>query len=199
MMHASHPGALCLSQRKFVPVTLFNSLDISIDAGADLTSISYSQHRLPGYTVSSMAEDTRAELERFRRQWQDEVSARNRSAQAKSRHEPSSSGKSRPWPIPSSKPPPKMTTSFANKAEEEDVLAESFDVGDLEEWEEARKLGGAPGVPHPGSSRLKPVSALEHYEKAVERETQGNLGDSLNLYRKAFRVSRPLCSVGAHN
>lgn len=34
----------------------------------------------------------------------------------------------------------------------------------------------------------EPRSALEHYEKAVEREAQGNLGDSLSLYRKAFRV-----------
>lgn len=37
----------------------------------------------------------------------------------------------------------------------------------------------------------EPVSALEHYEKAVERETAGKLGDSLRLYRKAFRVSAP--------
>jgi F-box protein 9 len=34
----------------------------------------------------------------------------------------------------------------------------------------------------------EPRSALEHYEKAVERESQGSLGDSLNLYRKAFKV-----------
>jgi F-box protein 9 len=34
----------------------------------------------------------------------------------------------------------------------------------------------------------EPVSALEHYEKAVEREVAGKLGDSLSLYRKAFRV-----------
>lgn len=34
----------------------------------------------------------------------------------------------------------------------------------------------------------EPVSALEHYEKAVERELAGRLGDSLSLYRKAFRV-----------
>jgi F-box protein 9 len=33
-----------------------------------------------------------------------------------------------------------------------------------------------------------PRTALEHYEKAVEKESQGSLGDSLNLYRKAFRV-----------
>jgi F-box protein 9 len=33
-----------------------------------------------------------------------------------------------------------------------------------------------------------PRSALEHYEKAVEKETEGNLGESLKLYRKAFRM-----------
>lgn len=36
-----------------------------------------------------------------------------------------------------------------------------------------------------------PESALEHYERAVEKETQGSLGESLSLYRKAFRV----CSI----
>jgi F-box protein 9 len=42
---------------------------------------------------------------------------------------------------------------------------------------------------HPESSQQgDPVSALDHYEKAVEREAVGNLGDSLQLYRKAFRV-----------
>jgi len=39
----------------------------------------------------------------------------------------------------------------------------------------------------------EPVSALDHYEKAVEREVAGKLGDSLNLYRKAFRVGRTFC------
>lgn len=33
-----------------------------------------------------------------------------------------------------------------------------------------------------------PRSALEHYEKAVEKETEGDLGESLKLYRKAFRM-----------
>lgn len=35
----------------------------------------------------------------------------------------------------------------------------------------------------------EPRSALEHYEKAVEKESEGRLGDSLSLYRKAFKVS----------
>jgi hypothetical protein len=29
---------------------------------------------------------------------------------------------------------------------------------------------------------------LEHYERAVERETQGNLGESMRHYRIAFKV-----------
>lgn len=34
----------------------------------------------------------------------------------------------------------------------------------------------------------EPRSALEHYERAVEKECLGSLGDSVNLYRKAFKV-----------
>ncbi|KAG8410673.1 hypothetical protein J3459_016961 [Metarhizium acridum] len=33
------------------------------------------------------------------------------------------------------------------------------------------------------------VSALDHYEEAMEKEALGNMGDSLKLYRKAYRVS----------
>lgn len=45
----------------------------------------------------------------------------------------------------------------------------------------------------------EPVSALDHYEKAVERETAGKLGDSLRLYRKAFRVRAPSPSTPVHH
>lgn len=38
-----------------------------------------------------------------------------------------------------------------------------------------------------GSSK-EPKSALEHFERAVEKESQGNLGDSLSHYRKAYRL-----------
>lgn len=37
--------------------------------------------------------------------------------------------------------------------------------------------------------KQEPESALEHYEKAVEKEALGSLGDSLRHYRTAFRVS----------
>lgn len=32
------------------------------------------------------------------------------------------------------------------------------------------------------------VSALDHYEEAMEKEGQGNMGESLTLYRRAYRV-----------
>ncbi|KFA76455.1 hypothetical protein S40288_06496 [Stachybotrys chartarum IBT 40288] len=32
------------------------------------------------------------------------------------------------------------------------------------------------------------VSALDHYEEAMEKEAQGNMGESLKLYRKAYRL-----------
>lgn len=35
-----------------------------------------------------------------------------------------------------------------------------------------------------------PASALDHYEEAMEKEAQGNMGESLKLYRKAYRVSQ---------
>ncbi|TQS35070.1 hypothetical protein Golomagni_04519 [Golovinomyces magnicellulatus] len=35
---------------------------------------------------------------------------------------------------------------------------------------------------------LCPQTALEHYEQAVKKENEGNLGDSVDLYRKAFRM-----------
>lgn len=42
----------------------------------------------------------------------------------------------------------------------------------------------------PGEHVEKPlVSALDHYEEAMEKEAQGNMGESLRLYRKAYRVS----------
>lgn len=35
----------------------------------------------------------------------------------------------------------------------------------------------------------EPSSAVEHFERAVQKEQEGSLGDSLQLYRKAYRVS----------
>lgn len=50
----------------------------------------------------------------------------------------------------------------------------------------AEKCDG-PEREHYTGSR-EPLSALEHYEQAVESESRGNLNESVNLYRKAFRM-----------
>jgi F-box protein 9 len=48
------------------------------------------------------------------------------------------------------------------------------------------------GFPSPtplkAGSKKTPQSALEHYEAAVEHEASGDLGESLKLYRQAFRL-----------
>jgi F-box protein 9 len=47
-------------------------------------------------------------------------------------------------------------------------------------------------------AHVKPTSALEHFEQAVSKEAQGMLGESLDLYRKAYKVcqcSFPLVRV----
>ncbi|UNI23136.1 hypothetical protein JDV02_008973 [Purpureocillium takamizusanense] len=44
----------------------------------------------------------------------------------------------------------------------------------------------SPQVATASGSRL--VSALDHYEEAMEKEAQGSMGDSLKLYRQAYRL-----------
>lgn len=135
-----------------------------------------------------MSEETNSELEYFRKQWQEEVSARSKGG-------PSSSGGqgaknvSRPLGPPKRGiPRPERDPSAAYLNElPSGALSDGHGYHDLEDPDDLRKLGVEGEGIHP-SSRTEPLSALEHYEKAVERESQGNLGDSLALYRKAYRV-----------
>lgn len=137
-----------------------------------------------------MAENTAEELERFRQQWQAEVSARSKDAA-------SSSISSRPAQTgqrSSGTTQPELTAAPTFHKPYRDVDG-VHDVGeheyhDLDDKDEARKLGESGEGIHP-SARREPTSALEHYERAVERELEGSLGDSLYLYRRAFRVRSP--------
>lgn len=135
-----------------------------------------------------MSEGTNLELEYFRKQWQEEVSARSKGG-------PSSSGGqvaknvSRPSGPPrrGSLRPEREPPAAYSKELPSGVLLDGHGYHDLEDPDELRKLGVEGEGIHP-SNRTEPHSALEHYEKAVERELQGNFGDSLALYRKAHRV-----------
>lgn len=138
------------------------------------------------------------DLEQFRRQWRAEVSARRKPASSNESSTPQIHHTSKPvrkQPGPS-KP---LSSTIIVEDEEEESGTEEPDV---------RRSHTDTLVPHrePDSSvhpamglkrvdehegkiiSREPRSALEHYERAAEREAVGNLGDSLNHYRKAFKV-----------
>ena len=139
-----------------------------------------------------MAEDTQNELEQFRNQWREEVTARSKGATSIHQRNPTR-------PLPSARrgsSTSKLVVPLRGymKIEEEHDEESSESVGregyhDLEDKDEARRLGEDTTSIHLSNYKARePRSALEHYEKAVEKEDQGNLGDSLNHYRKAYRV-----------
>lgn len=125
-------------------------------------------------------EDSNPELEQFRQQWRAEVSARNQ-------NDPNRGAKSK-----APRRPPPIASLSSNKIApplkgiDEEHIPQVFSGYD----------GSAEKEEHGKSSTAavkEPQSALDYYEKAVERESQGVLGDSLNLYRKAFRVGKSAC------
>lgn len=121
-------------------------------------------------------EESNPELESFRQQWRAEVSAKARVDGNKKSNTSHTKQSRKPAfdRLPS--------TSIPEPPEEED--------GDHTEPQMVKSLGGPSRTDDTSKVGVEgePKSALEHYEKAVERETQGSLGDSLGLYRKAFRV-----------
>ncbi|MCJ1254256.1 hypothetical protein MMC24_002070 [Lignoscripta atroalba] len=141
-----------------------------------------------------MAEDPNPELEKFRNQWREEVTARSKGT-ASGQH----TGPERPPPssynsslrgqlLAVASPPPAFSVSRGGEEENSEGLG-SQGYHDLHNKDEARRLGGdTVGVYPSNYGSQEPRSALEHYEKAVEKETQGNLGDSLSHYRKAYRL-----------
>lgn len=127
------------------------------------------------------AQDANPELESFREQWRAEVRARN-TAPAGSQQQGSAFITARTSKAADPEPP-RATHLSSGRAKIEDdgddsyVQTRAFD--DPEPSQQGRK---------DEKERPEPVTALDHYERAVEREAAGSLGDSLSLYRKAFRV-----------
>ena len=124
-----------------------------------------------------------AELEKFRQQWKDEVSAKTkRPAQPSAGPSKAASGGSHRTSAPprTSQPP---ATVRSSQHDDDDVVPMGY-----HDVDQQRQSGRRLDEPADASSSRQPETALEHYEKAVEREGQGSLGDSLSLYRKAFRM-----------
>ena len=135
-----------------------------------------------------MAEEVNPELERFRNQWREEVTARTKGGSTKDAPKPPAVTWRNSKPSSSAVPPPPEKAVVEERAGDHEDY-ETHTYHDLEDKDDLRRLGEDGEGIHPSNAKLKePRSALEHYERAVERETQGNLGDSLNLYRKAYRV-----------
>ncbi|KAI7284035.1 hypothetical protein KC345_g2572 [Hortaea werneckii] len=132
-----------------------------------------------------------AELEAFRQRWREEVQARNRHPQPpSSQSQPDRREQQKLHHVaqPSSVVAPGPSSSTRRR----DVTDYSEEVEpktyhDLPDKEEQLKLGNE-GQSHDRRHAQEPTSALEHYERAVEKETQGHLGDSIQHYRRAFKL-----------
>lgn len=135
--------------------------------------------------------NTEAELESFRQQWRQEVTARTK---GKASGAPPSAravaSTSKPLSARSTAPDA-LTHAHRRPSSIDDVdEAAPYVYHDLGEKQSGRRLDEPrPRTAAALAASREPTSALDHYEKAVEKESQGSLGDSVNLYRKAFRVS----------
>ncbi|CAI6338922.1 unnamed protein product [Periconia digitata] len=130
-------------------------------------------------------DSTEAELESFRQRWREEVSARAKDKQPRSA-KPAPSKTSQPSSSKHPKSSAPETPLHARISSDEVDEVQPHVYQDLGEKQHGRRLdeGSSPEA----SSSQEPNSALDHYERAVEKEKQGSLGDSVNLYRKAFKL-----------
>lgn len=125
-------------------------------------------------------EDSNTELESFRQQWREEVLAKVKSSSTTKPPRTTATGQS----SASSHRPPAAPQIASEKDDEVVDESEHFEPRIFQDVEKS----GSTVLPITGES-FKQGGALELYEKAVERESQGNLGDSLHFYRKALKVS----------
>jgi F-box protein 9 len=136
--------------------------------------------------------NTEAELESFRQKWREEVTARTKGKAPVASATPANTGAASSKPRPNrSNAPDTATSSHARHRSLEDVDDVNPHVHhDLGEKQHGRRLDETSAETAAAlATNREPKSALEHYEKAVEKEAEGRLGDSLSLYRKAFKVS----------
>jgi F-box protein 9 len=138
--------------------------------------------------------NTEAELESFRQKWREEVTARTKGKAPVASSTPANTGasSSKPRPSKSNAPEPSSSSHIRQRSTEEsdDIAPHVYE--DLGERQHGRRLDETAAETAAAlAAGREPVSALEHYEKAVEKESEGRLGDSLSLYRRAFKVSIP--------
>lgn len=132
--------------------------------------------------------DENPELNAFRQQWREEVNRRAHSATISQVRPTSVPESSAPNPHLDHLPPTKhQAADRKDDVEEEAGLGR--DYGEFVQRTEGLSLKSADEDSFQRAPQREPQSALEHFEKAVEKEAAGSLGDSLDHYRKAYRVS----------
>ncbi|KAK7397719.1 hypothetical protein QQX98_012917 [Neonectria punicea] len=126
-----------------------------------------------------------SDLESFRRQWISDLQHQRHDEPNQSHHEhprPASStagpSRRRRPSVAAVKPIPAAVTD--DNDEDEYLHGQSFD----EPSPSSQPVHDVTGVP----VRKKLVSALDYYEEAMSKEGEGQHGDSLKLYRKAYRL-----------
>lgn len=136
-----------------------------------------------------------SELEDFREQWRAEVSARSRNANNTPAAAPPPRQRMQPSPSASFRPPPRRPepppAHGRPPPEEEDDFVPGLVFDDPAPSKPAAAAAhhGAAAATGAAVEEPEPDTALELYEKAVDKESTGKLGDSLHLYRKAFRLN----------
>ena len=137
------------------------------------------------------------ELEDFRRRWQEEVSSRSKAGGIKVRDTKGTSvalskvpaGNVSPESNPLARVPGHNKDKSSKGSEHALRNDEGYDPNDLDDTRHlSRTTIILPSLHTRPNPHAPPQSALEHYEQAEERESQGRLGESVNLYRKAFRL-----------
>ncbi|KAL1982179.1 hypothetical protein VTN96DRAFT_1659 [Rasamsonia emersonii] len=125
-----------------------------------------------------------AELESFRRQWREEVSRRTKAAStSQPPSQPSVASSAEQERVP---PTRHEAANRKEDAYEEDFAHHGY--GEFVQQVEQLTLQTVDDDTFQRAPQREPRSALEHFEKAVQKEAEGNLGDSLNHYRKAYRL-----------
>ncbi|CAN9119672.1 hypothetical protein CC77DRAFT_955076 [Alternaria alternata] len=137
--------------------------------------------------------NTEAELESFRQKWREEVTARSKgkapASSASVKNTATSSSTSKSHANKSNAPDVQHHTRARSLSLEGGDEVNSYTYHNLGEKQHGRRLDETSAQTAAAiAEETEPTSALEHYEKAVEKESQGSLGDSVDLYRKAFKL-----------
>ena len=140
-------------------------------------------------------EDSATALEQFRQQWKEEVDARAKKSKSRPTDASNNGRARRPSETtlerPLNRPPNRHPAADVKEDSEHDSAVEQSggNSSDLNHRVEALSLRDVDedefSIKPPVA---EPETALEHFEKAIEREDAGKLGDSLAHYRKAYKL-----------